>query len=315
MTDQTQQGETQNNTQTPPAQDPTQPSVLGKNDFLSTMFSTDGAIQQDALSRLPVDWGENAAHIIGQYGNAYDAFAGLVHNKRLASKKNPGPLREGATDAEKAEFGEMLKSIHGTPNDIDGYGVKRPDNIPEELWNDEATNGFLGILHKHNASPDLVKDLVESSNAETLKLLGVTEEQKALAEQQKEKDDMRYLTEKSFGNLKGLMSDATDMSVLVQQKTGITPDDEIWDNPKVIHAMSALKGFFGEDKFPSTGQSNPLNAAQESPRDQIRDMLNNKSNPLYEALRDKTHYNYAKAHAEYMRLVNLQSVQKKNNVQ
>jgi len=96
---------------------------------------------------------------LGKYPSMEAAESGMKNLNYVASQKR---LERPAADADEATLHnhqQMVRDYMGTPDKSDGYGVKRPDDIPEEAWDGARQDAYLEIMHKHNASPELVNEL------------------------------------------------------------------------------------------------------------------------------------------------------------
>lgn len=67
----------------------------------------------------------------------------------------PGP------DAKPEEVAAFRKAL-GVPDKPDGYGIKKPDQLPEGVvWDDAKVSKFTELAHKHGIPAAAVKEIIE----------------------------------------------------------------------------------------------------------------------------------------------------------
>lgn len=57
------------------------------------------------------------------------------------------------------EAWQAWREAHGLPGKPEDYGITRPDDFPEQLWNDDEAAEFMRFAHERDLSPELVKAL------------------------------------------------------------------------------------------------------------------------------------------------------------
>lgn len=91
-----------------------------------------------------------------------EALKGVENLLYLVGQKERNRPADDATDAQKEEWGKYLQKINQTPENAEGYNFVRPADLAEDVpYSDEEAKAYSEILHKHNVSPDLAKDLHE----------------------------------------------------------------------------------------------------------------------------------------------------------
>lgn len=82
------------------------------------------------------------------------------------------PPAENATDEQKAEHMAKLHKLMGRPDSVDGYDIKKPDDLPEGLqWDDDMVAQVKQLAFKHGWNPAATQDLVQMHTAWQSKLL------------------------------------------------------------------------------------------------------------------------------------------------
>jgi len=120
-------------------------------------YGADG-VNREALESMSDD-AKPIRSLIEKYPSEAELYKGIQHLRATASSKGLERLPADATDEEKHRHSTMVKEYFAVPDAVEGYGITKPEHIPDEVWNGEETNKLLGILHEHNASPELVQAL------------------------------------------------------------------------------------------------------------------------------------------------------------
>lgn len=266
-----------------------------KDPWFVGLWDKTGKIDKSRFDALP-DAMKPHKELFAKYDTAEAFFHGVANLGQLAGKKGLQPLPEGAPAEIVAERNALLRQINGTPEKPEGYGITKPASMPDAHWNGEYVGGMLGILHKHNASPALVKELVAADLAAADKLRGGYDQQSATAlagEGKKLKDAFGAEYEKQLG-----------LAQRVATTVGIDLDDPVLgNNASVIIALSKIAGMISEDKL-VTGDGKGGEGM--SNREKAQDIVKNPANPMHKAYHDpndsgheaavQAHSNFNKAH-------------------
>ena len=128
-----------------------------------SFFSDDGL--RPEIANLITDDNKAAKSFFEKYKGAEDAnkaiIDGIANMQYMMGQKAMTRPDENAPEHVKEAFLNHLRNINNVPEKPDGYGIERPEDIPEEMWNAEEISQYADIFHKHNISPDAVKDLME----------------------------------------------------------------------------------------------------------------------------------------------------------
>jgi hypothetical protein len=185
--------------------------------------------------------------------------------KKLGQRvQPPGP------EARPEEVAVWRKNM-GVPERPDGYGIKRPEEVPVELWNDELVRGFADVAHKHHLPAAAAQELVQWWNGQQMAAIS------------------RYQHESGTGRetmVQGLQQEWGDKFesnlYAAQRVAGIAKldvnDPAIGDNPAVIRALHAMAALVSEDRE-VTGGSGALRLTRHQQADDIQ---TSRTNPLYE---------------------------------
>lgn len=265
------------------------PPVTG-DPFYKGLILADGTIDVKAWERLPPElqpFKEN----FGRYKNITELVASMAHKDSLIGKKGLMPLPEGASDADKAEFNSRMRSIMGTPEKPEGYGVKKPDDVPAEMWNQPYVESALGILHKHNASPALVKELLDAD----LKAGGSARQGFDQRNAQAVATSRAEIATAFGANAPAEIAGAVRVAGIM----GLDVNDPKYGNDsKIIIGLSKMAKMFSEDSFVKAGSAGAGGGGGlmgGDPRQASLSIKMDPANPLHAAYRDPTHPRHVEA--------------------
>jgi len=277
---------------TPPGTGATDPWFVG-------LWDKTGKIDAKKFDALP-DGLKPHKEMFAKYQTAEAFFHGVANLGQLAGKKGLQPLPEGAPAEVVAERNALMRQLNGVPEKPEGYGITRPADMPEENWNGEYVNGMAAILHKHNASPALVKELVKADLEAAAKIRDghAGSQEQHLAAQATE-------LKTAFGEGEAF-SAKIGMAQRAARTLGLDINDpSIGNNAKVIIALSKVAEMVSEDRLVS---GDGKGGDGKSDREKARDIVTNPSNPLHKAYHDPNdsgheaavlaHSNFNKRHHE-----------------
>jgi hypothetical protein len=233
-----------------------------------------GEINPAAWDALPPELQAYKA-TFSQSKNMNGLMMQMANLASLAGKKGLAPLPEGASDQAKTERAALLRQINQTPEKPEGYNIKKPDDIPDALWNPDLANGVLASMHELGASPEMVKAVFEADRKSTLAALAQHEAQKveqAAAE--------KAVLKETFGND---FDKKIDLAKRGARTLGLDPADPLFDNSKLVIAMAKFAESISEDKLVS-GDSQQTGGGSDKVR--AMDVINNSANPLHAAYHD-----------------------------
>jgi hypothetical protein len=241
----------------------------------SGLWDNTGKINAAAWDRLPEHLKPHK-ETFAKYQTAEALLGGFSNLAQLAGKKGLAPLPEGASEEAKTERAKLMRQLNGVPEKPEDYGVKKPDDLPDESWNGEYVNSMVGIMHKYNAPPAMVRELLEAD----VKYAGSTRQQSEAAQAAALQGEGKKLREawgadfdKKLGGVRR-----------VAETLGLDTADPIFRSAHVMQALSKVADMVSEDKL-VTGNSSS-NSLGGDDRAKALDVVNNPSNPLYSAYHD-----------------------------
>ncbi len=240
--------------------------------FFVGLWDNSGTINKDRFDALPEHL-KGHKETFSKYKTADDFFNGMGNLAQLAGKKGLEPLPEDAPDSVKEERAALMRKLNNVPETADDYGITKPDDLPDEQWNGEYVKDVLSVLHKHSASPALVKELV-AIDAQHATNLGAESQ---AAQEAAFKAESAKLTE-AFGSE---IQQKTDQAKRMARTLGLDPaTDPMFRSASVVQAFANMFSMVSEDRLVSGDGGNNLGA---SDREKARDIVFNPGNPLYAA--------------------------------
>lgn len=283
-----------------------------ENETTPTPFSGfygENGVNQEALDALPESHGVIKS-LVEKYPTGEDALLkGIHHLRATASSKGLERLAPDATDEEKHRHTTMVKEYFGVPDQVDGYGVTKPEDIPEEVWNAEETDALLGILHQHNASPELVKALAEH------RINGFKEQIAKAPELEKARvDEVNKELQESFGNDLPVISESAKKGLKVLgvelPESGNLADMKI-SYTDIVKAGARVTELIAEDSQARELRRDKSGNTAGTYREQANAVKTDPSNPFYADFTSEEPARQKRAQAEYLRLMNLADAMEK----
>lgn len=243
------------------------------------LYDESGKLDKAAFERLP-DHLKKDKQIFEQYDTLADLLHAFGNSKRLNGRKGdlsayerPG---DDAPDSVKEQHQQFLKVANGVPEKPEDYGLSRPEGVPEDQWNQEQANEYAGIFHKHNASPELVREISELNN-------------RFQAEQQQrmQQEDQAYFADevsKLKAEFKSELPEVRGFAERVVSRFGM--DDSAMSSAANVKALYRIGKALGEDRLPS-GDGNRDSGMTD--RQKALDIVNNPNNPMHKAFHNPNH--------------------------
>lgn len=251
--------------------------------FFVGLYDATGKIDKAKLESLPPHLKIHKG-TFAKYDTAEALFTGMANLIQLAGKKGLEALPPDALPEAKAERSALMRKLNNAPEKPEGYGVKKPDDVPDARWNGEYVNGVLGILHKHNASPELVQELIKADLAFSTDIDAKSEAAQAQAFA-KEQQALKETFGSDFGK-------KVDLAVRVAKSIGLDVNDPMFRSAKVVMAMAKVGEMVSEDRLVSGEGGSSLGQGD---RQKALDIVNNASNPLHAAYHKVDHPLHAQA--------------------
>lgn len=255
----------------PPA---TTPPLAGNSDpWFKQLVSADGTLNKGAWANAPESL-KKFQTSLEQYGSLEAALHALGHSKSLVGAKALARLPADAPQEAKDAQAKVLREVLNVPEKPDGYGITKPDKLPDGVvWDDKVVGEFASIAHKHNASPELVKDLLAFQMAKTAEqAAGIPKFQ---AEQrQREMNDLAA-SMPAGETVAKFMEKATQGMAVASKVSGIPVEQlkGMATTASMVKLLASFATIAGEDKLIAATQATNEGANIES---QIKTLMNSK---------------------------------------
>jgi len=236
-------------------------------DFHSILDKS-GSFKAGWHEALPEDLKEYAAEF-GKYPNAIELLRGHANKAKMIGQRGVKPPGAEAKPEEVAAWRKAL----GVPETAEGYGITKPESLPEGMQWDEATVGeFQSLAHELHLTPHQVQSLMafDQKQKEGLVSKGRGNVDAYLQEQ-------RGLLEAEWGDR---IQENTARALRAAQFLGLDPDDaEIGNSAKMIRALHAASVLMQEDRLLG-GHHSTAGLGGEA---QAEDIRRNPNNPWHRA--------------------------------
>lgn len=242
-------------------------------DFRSAI-GDDGAFKSEWTKSLPADL-QDYAGSLGKYPNVTELLRGFGNAQKVIGSKGQ-PMKPPGPDAKPEELAAWNKLV-GVPDTPDGYGIKKPEKMPEGVeWNEEQVKEFSGLAHKLGLTPTQAQALLAWDTERAGK--GVS---KGKGEIEAYISNQREDLKKSWGDK---FDNNVERARLAAGLLGLDANDpEISNSAKMIKALHAASQLISEDKFPSSSNAGAGLTGEE----QAEDIRRNPNNPLHAAFHGK----------------------------
>ncbi len=274
-----------------PAQTPTPAPNTG--DWANGWVKPDGTFDHSVFDKAPDDL-KAMKKEVERYKTVPDYLKGQREREAMLGKKGlVDPLPADATPEQIAERSTLLRKVNGAPDKPEGYGLAKPEGIPDEMWNADLAKQVSDLAHKHALPPAAVQELAQLQ----LKATQTQAEAQKAAETQwfdgQDKLIRDNLAKEGLDYAKGL-----DAAQRAGRKWGVAPDSPLLKNATVFLLLNRLSKAGAEAGLVKGEQDhfgvNPT-MSNEQAASAADDIMKNKSNPLHKAFWDGAHPDNAKA--------------------
>lgn len=135
--------------------------------WASDWIKSDFSLNHAALERLP-DHLKDLRPTLERQQNLEGILIDYKHSKSLAGQKGLTPLLPGSPPEVVAKRKEFLDQANGVPKTWQEYGIQKPKDLKDDVWDPKMAEGFAQWAHKWSVPPQAAQELV-GLNVETAK--------------------------------------------------------------------------------------------------------------------------------------------------
>ena len=278
----------------PPTDPPADPQPLLKShqapewDFHQAV-APDGTLETGWHDHLPEDVQFDGLKDLKNLPDLVKSYRGALD---VAGRKGEGVTIP--TDKSSDEVRQAFRRAMGVPDAPDGYGLERPEDIPEDKWNQEEADKYSALFHKHNVTPAFVQELF--AQEKEIRLANM-EAEKQLYAQDQESVESELRESWGVGFDRNMM--LAKRAIASMADHGVSMDDPDMSRPGPLRLAAALAEHVNEKRLVSSdvaeGRMSPGNQLA-GLEDEISEQGN--KHPVM----DPSHPNHAAALSEYNRL-------------
>lgn len=165
-------------------------SLMTETPAETTSESDNGSLDIKSILGDELAENQNISKFLDSENPVQEMAKSLLEAQKMVGQKRIGVPDENSTDEQRAEFFKAL----GVPDDAEGYGFEKPEDMPEELYNAEHAAKWAGILKENNIPKSAADALREEMFKEGLEM------------QQQSVASLNEALDKSFGDKKAVVS-------------------------------------------------------------------------------------------------------------
>jgi len=264
-----------NGAQTPPA-DGSKPT----ESWARAWLKEDGSLDHSAFDKAPDEY-RPLKKDFERYKNADEFFKGIREERSLLGKKGiVDPLPANATPKEIEERMGLLRKVNGVPEKPDGYGIKRPDDVPEGAWDQKYADTIAALAHKHAVPPAALKELAQAEIEYTKAAMAQNKQAEADFLNAQDKLIRETLVKEGLDFTKG-----KDLAERAGRRFGVDPANPLMKNASVFMLLSRIGRMMGEDSLVKgdTSDLGIANMSAEQAEKTANDIVKNREHPDYKA--------------------------------
>ncbi|MGA0207752.1 MAG: hypothetical protein ACO3LT_08185 [Ilumatobacteraceae bacterium] len=248
--------------------EPTDAGGLPPSGFsYSAAVKDDGAFEPGWHEHLDGDYAA-AAKTVANYKTLPELAKGLYEARKALSQRDERVAVPGA-DATPEQIQKYREAL-GIPEKVEDYKIGKPEDVPDELWDENAANTYREVFHKLNIPPKAANELIN-----TYIEIERGRQEAMVAHQQGELERARKELQSEFGSE---MTKQLDLARRLAITAGVNPNDPAFNSPAVVKALAFAGRNMGEDRMVSSEDSGGLNSSMA----RAKDIAQNPNNPMHQ---------------------------------
>ncbi len=156
--------------------------------------------------------------------------------------RQPGLPPRPAADS-PPEVHAAWRTAHGIPETPEGYGLTKPEGLPDELYDANEAAKFAQFAHEKGMAPDLVKDLQKWYVENTQGKVSEIQQQQAQQAEALRLSEAQELGKRFGDKLDGTLKDVQAVAQAMGKEPGIfdPASDKFWGVEALQFAVDLLK--------------------------------------------------------------------------
>lgn len=277
------------------------PNQVPRESWVQSWVKPDGSLDHSAFTKAPEDF-QRASKSLGRYKTVEDLVKGTLNLEQALGKKGiVDPLPENATDQERTERAALVRKINGAPDKPEGYGLGRPEGIPETAWDQKYADSVAAIAHAEGISPAALKKLAANEAQYTQTQLDANKAQEKAWFDGQDKLIRDALAKDGLDFARG-----ADLVARAGAKWGVGKDNPLLKNATVFMLLTRLAKADREDSL-ITGELTDMglqpNMSPADAQKQANDIATNKANPMNAAFLNRDHKDHPEAVRQWQTLM------------
>jgi len=250
------------------------PQSGGDEYSFTQLLGEDGSFVEGFAEKLPENLRDKADHF-SKFKTPEQIMESNYNLQQLLGKKSEAVVIPKEGDPQ--EVWDTYRAKLGIPTDPSGYGIEKPETLPEGVeWDEEDIGKFTELAHEMGLTPQQAQKLVEFDLSRNEALVG------EIRQGVQDRMEQNFMQEKQ--SLESKWGDQFEANLVKAEKgaklLGYSREDML-ENPlfgssEFVDAMRKVGDLIGEDKMIS---GNVPSAS--SPKGQASDIINNESNPYH----------------------------------
>jgi hypothetical protein len=207
-----------------------------------------------AAGPVEVPWSEFAAKHpepakLEPYKNAktwsevFDLKAQRLAEAQTALRSRPPGLPPRPAADAPPEVHTAWRAAHGIPETAEGYGLTKPEGLPDALWDAEEAMSFQQFAHEQGLTPDTVKTLQGWYAQVTQDKVAALQQQQAQQDEQLRQSEAAELGKRFGDKLDAALKDVQTVAQAMGKDPGIfdPASDKFWGVEALQFATDLLK--------------------------------------------------------------------------
>lgn len=251
-----------------PVKSPAEDAGLPPSGYsFTSAIKDDGSFEAGWQDHLDGDYAD-AAKTAANYKTLPEMAKGLYEARKALSQRDERVAVPGA-DATPEQIAKYREAL-GVPEKYEEYPLNKPEDLPDDLWDEKAAAEYKELFHKLNVSPKAANEIVQTY----LKM----EQGRADLMQAQQAGDMERARKELQDEFGSELTKQLDLARRLALTAGVDPNDSAFNSPAVVKALAFAGRNMGEDRMVSSQDSGGMHSGMA----RAKDISQNPQNPMHE---------------------------------